>query len=167
MDWRVKYRPYIVAATLGFALTMFVAPEVNEGNFMKPTLDNGQVTVVVKKSYSENRGLPEPGTVVCMEKVYSRATSEDNLIGRVVGLPGDTIKIKDGKIYRNGEEIADAGMAEEGKFELKENQGYLLSDNSKSDIDSRNSDLGVIDIKEIKGDVKLKVWPLSDFGLVK
>lgn len=167
MDWRKKYRPYIAAACLAFVFTMFFAPEVNEGNYMEPTLKDGQATFLVKQSYSSKRDQPKIGTVVCLEKIYSRATSEDNIIGRVQGVPGDTIQIKDGKIYRNGEEIADAGMAEDQTIELEGNDVYILSESSESDIDSRNPKLGVVDMREIKGNVKLIVWPLSDFGLVK
>ena len=49
-SWRLRYRPYIVAAVLAFVLTMLVAPEVNEGDGMEPALKGGQVLVVMKKS---------------------------------------------------------------------------------------------------------------------
>ena len=168
MDWRAKYRPYIVAGTLAFVMTMFVAPEVMEGNSMSPTLDNGDKLVITKESYSANRGEPELGQVVILEKVYSRAVSEDNVIGRVAALPGDTLKVKKGKIYRKGEVIADApkGMKDQ-KIKIDEDHIYLLNDNDDPTLDSRNPDLGPVIMKEIKGDVKLKIWPLSEFGRVK
>lgn len=167
MDWRRKYRPYIAAACLAFIFTMFFAPEMNEGSYMDPTLKDGQAAFMIKQSYSAKRDQPKIGTVVCLEKIYSRATSDDNIIGRVQGLPGDTIQIKAGKIYRNGEVIADAGMAKEQTIKLEKNDVYILSESSESDVDSRNPKLGVVDMREIKGNLKLIVWPLSDFGLVK
>lgn len=94
MDWRVKYRPYIAAGCLAFIMTMFIAPEFMEGNSMAPTLDDGQGTIITKQSYSANRGAPELGEVVVLEKIYSRAISEDNVIGRVAALPGETLKVK-------------------------------------------------------------------------
>ena len=168
MDWRVKYRPYITATVLAFAFTMFVAPEVMEGSSMAPTLDDGQGTVITKKAYSENRGEPELGQVVVLEKVYSRCISDDNVIGRIAALPGDTVKVKKGKIYRNGEEIATApkGMKDQ-KIEIPTNYVYLLNDNDDPTMDSRIPDLGLVDMKEIKGDVKFIIWPLSDIGKVK
>lgn len=167
MDWRQKYRPYIVAMCLAFVFTMLCAPEVVEGDLMSPTLKDGQATFIVKKGYSAKQESPDRDTIVVLEKIYSRATSEDNIIARVVALPGDTIEVKEGKIYRDGKEIADAGMAPEGKFTLEGNEVYVLSDNSESTIDSRNPKLGLVDMREIKGDMKIIVWPLSDFGMVK
>lgn len=168
MDWRVKYRPYIAAGCLAFIMTMFIAPEFMEGNSMAPTLDDGQGTIITKQSYSANRGAPELGEVVVLEKIYSRAISEDNVIGRVAALPGETLKVKDGKIYRRGEVIADApkGMKDQ-KIKISEDDVYLLTDNDDPAMDSRNPDLGPVDMKEIRGKVFLKIWPLSDFGRVK
>ena len=168
MDWRVKYRPYITAACLAFAMTMFIAPEVMEGNSMAPTLKDGQATVIVKTSYSANRGTPELGEVVVLEKIYSRSISDDNVIGRVAALPGDKLKVKDGKIYREGEVIADApeGM-EDQTIKISEDDVFILTDNDDPTMDSRNPDLGPVDMKEIRGKAKIKVWPLSAIGMVK
>ena len=103
-SWRRRYRPYIAAAVLAFVLTMLVAPEVNEGKGMEPTLKDGQVLVVTKKSYSAKRGAPELGQIVVLEKKLAPEVYKDNIIGRVAGLPGDSIEIKNGKVYRNGKE---------------------------------------------------------------
>ena len=168
MDWRQKYRPYIFAATLAFVLTMFVAPECMEGNSMKPTLIDGQATVIKKEAYSANRGEPELGQVVVLEKVYSRCVAEDNVIGRVAALPGDELTVKDGQIYREGEVIATAPEYMENQtIEISEDDVYILNDNDDPTLDSRNPEMGPVPMKEIRGDVMLKVWPLSDFGRVK
>ena len=50
VSWRRKYRPYIVAGVLAFVLTMFVAPEINEGTAMEPTIKDGQVLIITKTS---------------------------------------------------------------------------------------------------------------------
>lgn len=168
MDWRRKYRPYIVAVCLAFVVTMLITPEVMEGSSMAPTLKDGQATVSLKSSYSANRGAPELGEVVVLEKIYSRAISDDNVIGRVAALPGETLTIKGGKIYRKGEVIAAAPEGtEDQKIKISEDDVYILTDNDDPEMDSRNPDLGPVDMKEIRGSVKLIVWPLSDFGMVK
>lgn len=167
MDWRSKYRPYIAAGCLAFIMTMFIAPEVMEGSSMSPTLKDGQVTIITKESYSAKRGVPELGQVVVLEKIYSRAISDDNVIGRVVALPGDKLKVKNGVIYRKGEAIADApeGM-EDQTIKISKDDVYILTDNDDPTMDSRNSNLGPVDMKEIRGNVKLIIWPLSDIGMV-
>lgn len=168
MDWRKKYRPYIVAATLAFVMTMFIAPEFMEGNSMSPALDDGQGTIITKQSYSANRGEPGLGEVVVLEKLYSQEFTEDNIIGRVAALPGDVLTVKDGQIYRKGEVIAAApeGM-ENQEIKISKDDVYILNDNDDPNLDSRNPKMGPVDMKEIRGDVKLIFWPFSDFGKVK
>mgnify|MGYP002514305030 CR=1 FL=1 len=168
MDWRQKYRPYILAGTLAFVMTMFIAPEVMDGPSMKPTLDDGQLTVITKESYSANRGEPELGQVVVLEKVYSRCVAEDNVIGRVAALPGDELTVKGGQIYREGEVIATAPeYMKDQTIEISEDDVYIINDNDDPTLDSRSADMGPVPMKEIRGDVKIKLWPLSDFGKVK
>ena len=137
-SWRRRYRPYIVAGVLAFVLTMLVAPEVNEGTAMEPTLKDGQVLVITKTSYSAKRGQPDLGQVVILEKTLAPDVSEDNIIGRVAGLPGDTIEIKNGKVYRNGKEfVTENGIAgAEGslKVTVSKDDVFLLSDNRKSNL---------------------------------
>lgn len=167
INWRRRYRPYIVAAVLAFVLTMFVAPEVNEGSGMEPSLKDGQVLVVTKTSYSAKRGEPELGQIVVLEKTYAPEVSEDNIISRVAGLPGDTIEIKDGTVFRNGEEYQKQSKAYAGanmKVTVSEDDVFLLSDNPESSADSRNQKLGTVDMREIKGNAKFVIWPLSDIG---
>lgn len=167
-SWRRRYRPYIVAGVLAFVLTMFVAPEINEGNAMEPALKDGQVLVVTKHSYSAKRGLPDLGQVVILEKTLAPDVSEDNIIGRIAGLPGDTIEIKNGKVYRNGKEFVTENGVSGAPGSLKVTVGkddvFLLSDNRESAVDSRNKKLGTVDMREIKGNVKWVIWPISDLG---
>lgn len=169
VSWRRKYRPYIVAGVLAFVLTMLVAPEINEGTAMEPTIKDGQVLIITKTSYSAKRGKPDLGQVVILDKTLAPEVYEDNIISRVVGLPGDTIEIKDGKVYRNGKEyVTDSGIAGAGgslKVTVSEDDVFLLSDNrSRADMDSRNKKLGTVNMRKIKGNVKVSIWPFSSFG---
>lgn len=168
MHWRRRYRPYIVAGVLAFVMTMLIAPEVNEGNSMDPTIKDGQVLVITKTSYSAKRGRPDLGQIVLLEKTLAPEVAEDNIIGRVVGLPGDTIEIRDGKVLRNGKEYQTEngikGASGNLKVTLSKDDVFLLADNRDSKTDSRNKKLGPVDMREIKGNVKLRIWPLSDIG---
>ena len=88
-----------------------------------------------------------------------------------MGLPGDEIEIKNGKVYRNGKEyITEGGISgAEGSLSVKVSKDdvFLLSDNRRSTMDSRNKKLGTVDMREIKGNVKFIIWPLSDLGGVQ
>lgn len=163
-----KYRPYAIAICCAFIMTMLVAPEMMEGKSMCPTLKDGQLTVIVKQSYSAKQEKPERGKVVCLEKAYSLSASEDNIIGRVAGIPGDKITIKDGVIYRNDKKkIGEAPEAPDSTFKLKGNDVYLLTDNYTEANEEGYPQWGVIDMREIKGNVWAVIWPLSDIGVVE
>ncbi len=169
--WRVRYRPYIVAVTLAIVMTMLVMPEVMDGDVMEPTMEDGTILVCTKTSYSQKRGFPEMDQVVILEKKATKGVFEDNLIGRIAGLPGDTLEIKDNKLYRNGEvlregsEIIDLGNDQ--KITLGKEEVFLLGDNDSGKMDSRNQKIGAVDMDYIKGNVKWAIWPVSQFGKVE
>lgn len=151
---------------------MVVAPEVNEGKAMSPAIDDGDVLVVSKSSYNPNRKPPEIDSIVIMEKTYAPDVSEDNIIARVAAVPGDTVQIKNGKVLVNGEEYVTENGIEGApedmkKVKLKNDEVFLLCDNREELTDSRNPDMGPVDMREIKGNVLIRVWPFSGFGSVK
>ncbi|MGL4484217.1 MAG: signal peptidase I [Anaerovoracaceae bacterium] len=170
-SWKSKNRPYIYAVVAALLLTMFFFPEVCEDNSMENNIPKAAITVSTKADYSAKRGEPKLGQVIVLEKPISQKIAKDNIFARVVGLPGDTIEIKAEKLYRNGEEYITKGttdtITQEQKFKIDENSVFLLCDNRDVVLDSRNHKLGAVDMKEIRGNVKLILWPFSSFGLVK
>ena len=92
-------------------------------------------------------------------------------IKRVVGLPGETISIKDGSVYINGEAIDEkidvppmttAGVAED-KLKLDDNEFFVLGDNRNNSEDSRFTSLGNV----VKEDIIGKAWiRLNSFNFV-
>lgn len=170
-NWKHKNRPYIYAAALALILTMFVAPEIQEGDAMLPTIDNGNLVVITKEHYSVKRGIPDIGTVVILEKDGATDISQDNLIARVVGLPGETITITEGQLYRDGKKYAikdvQGNLGEDMEVNLGTEEVFLLCDNRDVLMDSRSAKLGPIDMKVIRGNVRFVLWPLSEIGGVK
>ncbi len=169
-NWRYRNRPYIVAFVLAFVMTMLVAPEMMEGDSMEPVISDGQAVCVVKESYSAKRGEPDINEVIVMEKVYSEEYADDNIIARVVGLPGDTIEIKDGSLYRNGKLHEVNGSSEcpgEYSVTLDKDSVFILADNrtAKDAADSRT--IGPVPMREIKGNAKIIIWPFSDIGRIR
>lgn len=170
--WKRSNAPYLIAMALAFVMFMVVAPEVNEGKAMSPAIDDGDVLVVSKSSYNPNRKPPEIDSIVIMEKTYAPDVSEDNIIARVAAVPGDTVQIKNGKVLVNGEEYVTENGIEGApedmkKVKLKNDEVFLLCDNREELTDSRNPDMGPVDMREIKGNVLIRVWPFSGFGSVK
>ena len=169
--WKHKNRPYIYAAALALILTMFVAPEIQEGDAMSPTIDNGNLVVITKERYSVKRGLPEIGTVVILQKDEATEISEDNLIARVVGLPGETITINEGQLFRDGKKYVvketQGNLGEDMEVKLGKEEVFLLCDNRDVQMDSRSAKLGPIDMEVIRGNVRFVLWPFSEIGGVE
>ena len=97
-------------------------------------------------------------------------------IKRVIGLPGDTVQIKKGKVYINGKKlksdiygitkyIDEPGIAEE-PLELGKDEYFCLGDNRPVSYDSRYEEVGSVHRSEIIGKVWIRIWPLTKFGKV-
>lgn len=158
----------MVAFALAVVMFVLVAPEVNEGNAMAPAIEDGQVLVLSKTAYSVNRGAPEREQIVVLKKTAADGVSKDNLIARVAGLPGETVLIKDGDVFIDGEKyITKTGVSgADGELQVKltDSQIFLLCDNRKELADSRNEALGAVEMTDIRGRVLFSVWPLSSIG---
>ena len=162
-----EHRWYRLAFVVAVIVFILLAPEVNNGNYMDPTITDGQALVTSKTSFTMNRGMPDRGQLVILKKPFSReAGAKDNIITRVIGLPGDTVEITDGKVLVNDEEyVTPNGIKgckdEVAKVKIKDDQVFVLCDNrdTKQKHDSRNEKIGVMSSKEIKGKVLLRVWP--------
>ena len=169
---RRRRSPYMTAAALAIVLFLVVAPEINEGAAMDPTIKDGQLLVTSKLThYSIKRKVPEQGKIVILDKVLSKQASEDNIIARVIASDGDHVVIQDGVVTVNDEEYVTPngirGAEGEVDVTLEGNEVFLLCDNREEMLDSRNPKLGVVDMRKIKGNVLLRIWPLSKFGKIE
>ena len=173
--WPTRRRrsPYGVAAALAIVLFLVVAPEINEGSAMDPTITDGQLLLTSKSSYSIKRKIPDQGRLVILKKPLSLEISDDNVIARVIATDGDHVVIADGKVFVNDEEYVTPGgirgvpKGDSADMTLEGNEIFLLCDNRAEKMDSRNPKLGTVDMRQIKGNILLRLWPLSAFGKVK
>lgn len=173
-DWRRRGRPYRIAIVAAIIVFMLFAPEMMEGKYMEPTMKDGQAFVVSKARYSAKRKSPERDRLVILDKKLSLdAGAADNIMSRVIALPGDTVEITEGKVLVNGEEYITRngvrGAAGEVPLtKLEGNQVFLLSDErAAGDPDSRAAKLGPVDMRKIKGNVLFRVWPLNRFASMR
>lgn len=96
-------------------------------------------------------------------------------IKRVIGLPGDHVQIKNGKVYINEEELKEDYLQSgiitddaEGMFSdiiVPENTVFAMGDNRNSSVDCRA--FGCIPLERIEGKVLIRFWPLNEFGKVE
>lgn len=93
-------------------------------------------------------------------------------IKRVIGIAGDQIKITDGKIYLNGEELKEDYISDNittespafNDFIVPEGYIFAIGDNRNNSIDCRS--FGCIPLEKVEGIVALRFWPFDQFGKV-
>lgn len=126
-----------------------VSLEVIKGESMYPTLEEGDYHLVNKFTYYFRK--PERGDLVVIKNIWLK---EDQLIKRIIGIPGDVIEIKGGGVYINGERLDEPYAAgrtyPDLKFlELKDKMYFVLGDNREVSYDSRMC--GLINRRGIRG----------------
>jgi signal peptidase I len=135
------------------------------GSSMETTLNPDDSIIINKFSYRFSE--PKRFDVIIFKQSGS-AHSYYN-IKRIIGLPGETVQIKDGNIYINGEMLdeiinaepmANAGLAEE-KITLEENEYFVLGDNRNNSEDSRFATIGNIRRSEIIGKAFIRLSPFN------
>jgi len=153
-----------ISASYFITTNVFVKTSVS-GTSMEPTLKEGQVVIVNKLEYYIKS--PKRNDVI----VYKQSNKEHSYfeIKRVIGLPGETVKIKNGIVYINDEAIkekvkteaiSNSGLAEEG-VKLDDNEYFVLGDNRNDSEDSRFASVGNILKNEIIGKAIATEKPLS------
>ena len=117
----------------------------------------------------------EPTTLWNKFTYYVLEIKKDSYIKRVIGLPGEHVQIKDGKVYINGEElqenylqsgvVTDVVGAGFDDFIVPEDSVFAMGDNRSHSTDCRA--FGCIPLNKIESKVWIRIWPLNLFGKVK
>lgn len=163
-----------IAVTLVFAavvaIAMFQSVTMQESS-MEPTISVGDRFFMDKVSYKLSS--PQRGDII----VFKTNASDDAAlhIRRVVGLPGETIQIVDGRIlidgetYREGKDfpsISNPGLAET-PITLESGEYFVLGDNRNNSEDSRYGDIGTVKKRYIVGKVWFTISPVSKIGFMR
>ena len=140
---------------------------VVSGQSMEPELSQGEVVLMNRIIYHLRK--PERFDIVAFEKDGEKGKY---YIKRIIGMPGETIQIRDGVVYVNDQILeaedglrraALAGLAEH-PVTLGEDEYFLLGDNRESSEDSRFVNVGNVKAEQIGGIVWFRIRPLSRFG---
>lgn len=143
------------------------------GDSMEPSLYNGQEIYINRMIY--NFVSPKRNDVI----VFKPALNQNShfYVKRVIGLPGETIQIKNGRIYIDGELyiedneiydlIEDSGIAE-NEIVLAKNEFFVLGDNRNNSEDSRSANIGVVKQSDIFGQAWFHMsCEEEEMGLIK
>jgi len=184
-----------IIETALLALLVFLAVRASlqnylvEGYSMFPTLDNGQHILVDKVSYAEVNmdrltdfipfvdaeagdvrqvfGGPERGDIIVF---HASGGSGNDLIKRVIGLPGEQVEIVNGTVFINGQRLVEPYITEawgdtRPMIVIPDRHYYVLGDNRNSSQDSRSGRIGLVPRDRIVGKALLRYWPFGEFGL--
>ncbi|WP_270170529.1 signal peptidase I [Paenibacillus sp. SYP-B4298] len=167
-NWKKEVREWALTIAGAVAISLliqnyaFAQTEVHNIS-MEGTLVEGQRLIEDKVSY--RIGEPERGDIV----IINGSESDKRLIKRLIGLPGDTIDMHDGKLILNGEEQDEPYVKGETRplgmelpYVVPEGKVFVLGDNRERSMDSR--DLGPIAMSSLEGKAIFRLWPLSEFG---
>ena len=159
-----------VIAFAWFIVYSFGTQVVNNGQSMRPTLEDGDRLLLDRfgfKLFGPKR----------FDIVLFKSDSGQTNIKRIVALPGENVVIRDGKIYVNGRhletpaylqfgEVSSPGRVGES-ISLGRDEYFVLSDNLESGEDSRSESIGNVTRKMIRGRIWFRMQPLRSLGHIR
>ena len=174
-DWLCSIFSAILCFVIIFAL--FARVITVDGESMVPTLQDQQRLIVSDLFYT-----PQYGDIVILyaDKLHNYTTASEGkpIVKRVIGLPGDKIKIDffKGIVYRNGEALDEPytntltnlpeNFPNNQEVTIEEGKVFVLGDNRNASKDSRSNEIGQVDMRYIMGKAYLRIWPFSALGSV-
>ena len=163
----IVYLGVVFLLTFLFITFVMQRTEVS-GHSMEPTLQDRDSLLIEKVTY--RFGDAHRFDIVVFPYRYG---NDEFFIKRVIGLPGETVRIDiEGNIYINdvlldenygAEVIVDPGVAIDG-VTLGEDEYFVMGDNRNHSMDSRDPSVGNINKKDILGHAFVRVYPFDSFG---
>lgn len=193
----------VIAVTLALIVRYFVGtPTIVQQSSMYPTLKEGQ-RLILNRTIRISHAMPKRGDIVTFEAPSTRYLSaaqvdkpiaeynyninnifskfryyilelgKNSYIKRVIGLPGEHVKIENGKVYINGEELKEDYLQSTvvteptGAFSdlvVPEGCIFVMGDNRSGSDDSRK--FGCVPVEKLEGIVWIRFWPFNLFGKV-
>ena len=160
----------LIIIGISYLVITFVGQRTQvSGSSMETTLSDGDQLIVDKISYRFRD--PSRYDIVVFPYKYEKNTY---YIKRIIGLPGETVQIKDGEIYIDGEKleekyettaIEDAGTASE-EITMDGDEYFVLGDNRRNSEDSRMADIGNVKRSEIEGKAWFVLSTKGNFGFI-
>lgn len=153
----------ILAVVLYFGINAISARVRVDGFSMNPTLQNGEYVLVSRLSYKLD--IPQRGDII----VFSFPVDQSqDLIKRVIGLPGEKVSVQQNKVLINGTPLEEPYIAQaplySGEWTVPEGQLFVLGDNRNDSKDSHQ--WGLLPMENVIGKALLIYWPPPEWNLI-
>lgn len=150
--------PYVIILIVVVIIrTYFFTPIMVSGPSMQPTLKGGELMILNK------RGKVDRFDIVVVD------IKTEEIIKRVIALPGETIACENGIIYVNGrrqdEDYSKGVTSDFSKVTLGDDEYFVMGDNREDSLDSE--ELGPMKAEQIKGTTSLVLFPFNKFGNIE
>lgn len=153
----------VLSVLLFLAINTISARIRVDGSSMEPTLQSGEFIVVNRLAYK--LGDPELRDVVVF---HFPGDPGLEYIKRVVGLPGNTVRITNGSVYVNDQLLNEPYIAAkpryDGTWQVPEGHLFVLGDNRNNSSDSHN--WGAVPMENVIGEAFFVYWPPTDWGRI-
>lgn len=154
----------LILAVVLFLVINAVSARVRVDGFsMRPTLEDGEFILVNRLAYKF--GEPKRGEIIVFR---SPVVPDEDLIKRVIGLPGDEVEIHDGQVYINGslldEPYIAASPVYSGRWQVVAGYLFVLGDNRNDSSDSHS--WGLVPLPNVIGRSILIYWPFDEWGIL-
>lgn len=154
----------LLALVLFLAINALTARVRVENVSMQPTLEPGEFLVINRVAYK--LGEPHLGDIIVF---HAPDVIDEEYIKRVIGLPGDEVRITDGIVYINDQPLYEPYIAQmpnyTGTWVVPEEEVFVLGDNRNNSSDSHL--WGFVPFEDIVGKALLIYWPISEISLLR
>lgn len=174
-------RDIIIALVIALIISMLIKPTIVKESSMEPNFNSNDYIFLSKIAYKFGHE-PKKGDVVVFRTNSDRLLDGNGkhklLIKRVIGVPGDQIKIAGGEVYINGE-ADDQSYTKDGEtwvdvpgddevleLTVPEGQLFCMGDNRDVSVDSRSEEVGCVPEDTIVGKAVFRLFPLSQIGTI-
>ena len=160
-------RDIIIALLIAGTILLFFKPIVVKQESMQPTFYSNDYVIVSRQAYNLFGDVERGDVIVFKSDLVDENGEQKHLIKRVIAVGGDTIEIRDGYVYLNGEMLDEPYVAEEGisgemgSVTVEGGKMFVMGDNRRVSQDSRSPELGQVEESSIVGKVVHRIYPFD------